>query len=57
LAVWLGDRFPEGTPPGVESVERAVAHVRGLFDLSDLAAAGTEPVTRIGHGERLRVAS
>ena len=32
-AVWLSEPFPEGTPPPVGSVERAVARVRALFDL------------------------
>jgi hypothetical protein len=36
MAVWLGDRFPEGTPPGVVSVDRAVERVRRLFKLWDL---------------------
>ncbi len=35
-AVWLGDPFPEGTPPPVESVTRAVARVRALFSLRAL---------------------
>jgi mitochondrial fission protein ELM1 len=30
-AVWLGDPYPEQPPPPVESVERAVARVRALF--------------------------
>jgi mitochondrial fission protein ELM1 len=30
-AAWLGDPFPEQAPPPVESVERAVARVRALF--------------------------
>ena len=45
MAVWLGDPFPEGTPPGVESVERAVAGVRGLFGLADAPEADVEAPT------------
>ena len=31
-AVWLGEAFPEGILPPVESVERAVNRVRALFE-------------------------
>jgi len=55
MAVWLGDPFPETAPPGVESVDRAVARVRALFDLPELAEAEPRPVA--GRGEPLRVAS
>ena len=57
MAVWLGDRFPEGRPPGVESVKLAVARVRGLFGLADLPDMDVGPVTEIGHAEPLRAAS
>ena len=57
MAVWLGDRFPEGAPPGVESVELAVARVRGLFGLLDVPDAEAKPVTKTGHSEPLRAAS
>jgi mitochondrial fission protein ELM1 len=30
-AVWLGDGFPERTPPPLRDLERALARVRGLF--------------------------
>ena len=35
-AVWLGDPFPPGVPPAVESVTRAVSRVRALFGLPEL---------------------
>ena len=57
MAVWLGDRFPKGTPPGVESVRRAVARVRALFDQVDMPVADAEPVAQSGHREPLRAAS
>jgi hypothetical protein len=57
MAVWLGDRFPEGTPPGVESVKLAVAWVRGLFGLADVPEVDAQPVTETGHTEPLRAAS
>lgn len=57
MAVWLGDPFPEGTPPGVESVQRAVAHVHALFDLPDVAGVEVAPPRRAGRSEPLRVAS
>ncbi len=54
MAVWLGDRFPKGTPPGVESVRRAVARVRDMFGLAgrpEAAAPGAaleEPARLVG---------
>ena len=42
-AVWLGDPFPDRSPPPLESVERAVAAVAALFDgdsAQNPAAAG-----------------
>jgi hypothetical protein len=30
-AVWLGEDFPEGIPPPLRDLERALARVRGLF--------------------------
>jgi hypothetical protein len=35
-AVWLGDPFPPGAPPAVESVTRAVSRVRALFGLPEV---------------------
>jgi mitochondrial fission protein ELM1 len=57
MAVWLGDRFPEGQPPGVDSVTHAVARVRGLFGLVDVPEVVAEPVAKAGHAEPLRAAS
>jgi hypothetical protein len=57
MAVWLGDRFPEGPPPGVESVKHAVDRVRGLFGLVDVADAEAKPANKTGYGEPLRAAS
>jgi uncharacterized protein len=50
-AVWLGERFPEGTPPPpLDDVPRAVARVRALFEESsapraeqNLHSAGAAP--------------
>ncbi len=54
-AVWLGDPFPEGTPPPVESVTRAVARVRALFNLRDLEVSeDPTPPAKVG---QLRTAS
>jgi hypothetical protein len=30
-AVWLGEDFPEGVPPPLRDLERALARVRALF--------------------------
>ena len=57
MAVWLGDRLPEGRPPGVESVKLAVARVRGLFGLAALPDMDARPVTETVHAEPLRAAS
>ena len=57
MAVWLGDRFPEGTPPGVESVKLAVARVRGLFGLVAVPDVDAEPATQTSQSEPLRAAS
>jgi mitochondrial fission protein ELM1 len=61
MAVWLGDPFPAASPPGVESVDRAVAHVRGLFELPDLRGVTSEPASepapRAARAEPLRAAS
>ncbi len=57
MAVWLGDRFPEGTPPGVESVKLAVARVRGLFGLAEVPDVDAEPATETSQSEPLRAAS
>ncbi len=43
LAVWLGDPFPTDRPlPSLDSIERAVTRVRGLFDF----APGEAPIPR-----------
>ncbi len=55
MAVWLGDPFPKGTPPGVVSVAHAVARVRALFGLADEPSA--EPVAEVAAAQPLRVAS
>jgi mitochondrial fission protein ELM1 len=57
MAVWLGDPFPAAAPPGVESVERAVARVRALFDLPDVAELEPQRAAAAGRDEPLRVAS
>ena len=57
MAVWLGDRFPEGTPPGVESVKLAVARVRGLFGLVAVPDVDAEPATQTSQSAPLRAAS
>ena len=57
MAVWLGDHFPKATPPGVESVKRAVARVRDLFELLDAPAVEPEPIARTGHSQAMRAAS
>jgi hypothetical protein len=39
-AVWLGEDFPEGVPPPLRDLERALARVRALFaPQSDLRTA------------------
>jgi mitochondrial fission protein ELM1 len=57
MAVWLGDPFPKGRPPGVVSVEHAVARVRGLFGLADEPEVAAEPVAETARPEPLRAAS
>jgi hypothetical protein len=57
MAVWLGDSFPKGRPPGVVSVEHAVARVRGLFGLVDEPEVAAEPVAETARPEPLRAAS
>jgi len=58
LAVWLGDPFPHRDMlPGVESVQRAVDRVRGLFGLAEAPEAESRPVIRNAQGEMLRTAS
>jgi mitochondrial fission protein ELM1 len=61
MAVWLGDPFPAASPPGVESVDRAVAEVRRLFELPDVRGVASEPASepasRAARAEPLRAAS